>query len=152
MMSGRQIPLSLEIKAPPEPKPYLQRLIESLSQDLDFHDQDSSYSSHNFHSFPAKFPPQLPRKFINNLTAPGDIVFDPIVVVGSSMMRGRDTETHNCLADIGQSLGFRIPAIGVRNLDRDRRMLPSGLKINRNSQIQQRMHEEYVIGFYKPEF
>lgn len=73
-----------------------------------------------------------------------------IVVVGNSEMRGRDTETQNCLTEIGKSLGFEAPAIGVRSLDRNRRMLPAGGKIDRNSQIQKRMHEEYVIGFYKP--
>jgi hypothetical protein len=73
-----------------------------------------------------------------------------IVVVGNSLMRGRDTETQHCLAEIGCSLGFQVPAIGVRNLDRNRRMLPAGNKINLESQIQQRMHEEFVIGFYKP--
>ncbi len=73
-----------------------------------------------------------------------------IVVVGSSILRGRDTETQICLADIGQKIGFEVPKIGVRNLDRDRRMMPAGFKLDLNSQIQQRMHEEYVIGFYKP--
>ena len=74
-----------------------------------------------------------------------------ILVVGSSVMRGKDTETAVCLADIGQSLGFIVPPIGVRQLDRNRRMMPAGTNINLNSQIQQRMHEEYVIGFIKPE-
>jgi DNA modification methylase len=73
-----------------------------------------------------------------------------IFVVGSSIIRGRDTETQHCLADIGKSIGFEIPRIGVRNLDRNRRMLPAGNEINRESQIQQRMHEEYIIGFVKP--
>ncbi|MBN2092191.1 site-specific DNA-methyltransferase [candidate division KSB1 bacterium] len=72
-----------------------------------------------------------------------------IVVVGSSIMKGIDTETHRCLEDIGKSLGFIVPHIGIRKLDRNKRMLPAGQKINLNSQIQQRMHEEYVIGFYK---
>lgn len=74
-----------------------------------------------------------------------------IVVVASSIMRGVDTETDKCLAEIGESVGFVIPKIGVRHLDRNKRMMPAGMKINRNSQIQQRMHEEYVIGFYKNE-
>lgn len=74
-----------------------------------------------------------------------------IVVVGSSVMRGRDTETHTCLAEIGRQIGFEIPRIGVRNLDRNRRMMPAGSELDLESQIQQRMHEEYVIGFYKPE-
>lgn len=73
-----------------------------------------------------------------------------IVVVGSSVMRGRDTETHECLADIGRSLGFDVPAIGVRKLDRDRRMLPAAKLASAVSQIEQRMHDEYVIGFLKP--
>ncbi len=73
-----------------------------------------------------------------------------ILVVGSSIIRGIDTQTQNCLADIGQSLEFEVPKIGVRNLDRNRRMLPAGAKINKDSQIQQRMHQEFVIGFYKP--
>jgi len=73
-----------------------------------------------------------------------------IVVVGSSVMRGRDTETHVCLAEIGRQIGFEIPRIGVRNLDRNRRMMPTGSELDLTSQIQQRMHEEYVIGFYKP--
>lgn len=75
-----------------------------------------------------------------------------IVVVGSSIMRGRDTETHECLAEIGRTLGFEAPKIGVRQLDRDRRMMPAGNNVDLESQIQQRMHEEYVIGFYKPEY
>jgi hypothetical protein len=73
-----------------------------------------------------------------------------IVVVGNSMLRGTDIQIHSCLADIGQDLGFLVPKIGVRNLDRNHRMLPAGMSVNLNSQIQQRMHEEYVIGFLKP--
>ncbi len=74
-----------------------------------------------------------------------------IVVVGSSVMRGKDTETHICLAEIGRQIGFEIPKIGVRYLDRNRRMMPAGANLDLESQIQQRMHEEYVIGFYKSE-
>jgi hypothetical protein len=29
-------------------------------------------------------------------------------------------------------------------------MMPVGFNVDANSIIQQRMHEEYVIGFYKP--
>jgi DNA modification methylase len=74
-----------------------------------------------------------------------------IVVVGSSILRGIDTETQNCLVEIGREIGFEVPKIGVRNLDRNRRMLPAGSELNLGSQIQQRMHKEYVIGFYKPD-
>jgi len=73
-----------------------------------------------------------------------------VVVIGSSTMRGKDTETQTCLAEIGREVGFEIPKIGIRHLDRNRRMMPAGAKLDLHSQIQQRMHEEYVIGFYKP--
>lgn len=73
-----------------------------------------------------------------------------IFVVATSSMRGIDTQTHNCLADIGREIGFEVPAIGVRHLDRNRRMMPAGMQIDHTSQIQQRMHEEFVLGFYKP--
>ncbi|MCX6049825.1 MAG: DNA methyltransferase [Chloroflexi bacterium] len=79
---------------------------------------------------------------------PGKIA---IVVVASSIMRGKDTETGKCLAEIGNEVGFNVPKIGVRQIDRNRRMLPAGMKVDHTSQIQQRMHEEYVIGFYKPQ-
>lgn len=74
-----------------------------------------------------------------------------VVVVGTSVMRGRNTETAACLAEIGKAVGFDVPRIGVRPLDRDRRMLPIGNTRNMVSQIQNRMHEEYVIGFLKPQ-
>jgi DNA modification methylase len=74
-----------------------------------------------------------------------------IVVVGNSILAGQDAKIQYCLADIGKALGFEVPKIGVRQLDRNKRMLPAGNNINKLSQIQQRMHEEYVIGFYKPD-
>jgi hypothetical protein len=73
-----------------------------------------------------------------------------ILVVASSVLKGRDTETQNCLAEIGRTIGFRVPRIGERMLERNKRMLPTSFKQNSESQIQQRMHTEYIIGFYKP--
>lgn len=66
--------------------PYRDRLAFLLAQDLDFHDKSSAYSSHNFHSFPAKFPPQLPRRFIDGLTEPGDVVLDPMAGSGTTIV------------------------------------------------------------------
>jgi DNA modification methylase len=73
-----------------------------------------------------------------------------ILVVASSMIRNRDSEIGACLAEIGKSIGFEVPKVGIRRLDRNRRMLPAGKNIDHASQIQNRMHEEFVIGFYKP--
>jgi DNA modification methylase len=73
-----------------------------------------------------------------------------VLVVGNSILRNIDTQIPECLASIGNALGFELVSIGIRNLDRNRRMLPAHHKPNLDSQIQQRMHQEYVIGFYKP--
>ncbi|MCD6554447.1 MAG: site-specific DNA-methyltransferase [Anaerolineae bacterium] len=75
-----------------------------------------------------------------------------IVVVGSSTMRGLDTRTDVCLGEIGKQVGFELVGIAVRKLDRDKRMMPARRTHSSNrSQIEERMHEEYVIGFLKPE-
>ena len=64
----------------------LNKLSELLSGDLDFHNQSSNYASHNFHAFAAKFPPQLPAKFILELTNHGDSVLDPMLGSGTSIL------------------------------------------------------------------
>ncbi|MBN1922313.1 MAG: hypothetical protein JW892_13780 [Anaerolineae bacterium] len=65
---------------------YSDRLATLLASDLDFHGRNSAYASHNYHAFPAKFPPQLPRLFIENLTSPGDVVLDPMVGSGTTIV------------------------------------------------------------------
>lgn len=76
-----------------------------------------------------------------------------VVVVGNSRMRGISTETHECLAELGEQTGLSLVGIGKRRLDRDKRMMPARWnkdEVN-GTQIEARMHEEFVIGFLKPE-
>ena len=72
-----------------------------------------------------------------------------IFVAGTSMMRGIDVHTHSCLADIAASVGFGVVGIVQRILDRNKRMMPARFGKKTDSMIEQRMHEEYVIGLYK---
>ena len=65
---------------------YRERLISLLAADLDFHSEDTSYASHDLHSFPAKFPPQLPLKFIEGLTHPNDLILDPMMGSGTTIV------------------------------------------------------------------
>jgi hypothetical protein len=74
-----------------------------------------------------------------------------VIVVGSSRMRGIDVQTEQCLGEIGTELGFDLVHIGVRRLDRDRRMMPARWRNNGAYSIESRMHKEYVIGLLKPE-
>lgn len=81
-----QLPLFTEKKNRFQSKSYYEKLIELLQSDLDFHNRGSDYFSHNLHSFPAKFPPQLPKLFIEELTEPGEIVLDPMVGSGTTIV------------------------------------------------------------------
>jgi DNA modification methylase len=73
-----------------------------------------------------------------------------IVVVGTSMMRNLDVQTHVCLADIASGIGFDVVGVVQRTLDRNKRMMPARFGKKSDSMIEQRMHEEYVIGLIKP--
>lgn len=73
-----------------------------------------------------------------------------IIVVGTSMMRGLDVQTHYCLADLAIESGFEVIGVVQRALDRNKRMMPARFGRKTDSMIEQRMHEEYVIGLLKP--
>jgi DNA modification methylase len=71
------------------------------------------------------------------------------IVVASSVLSGIDVQTHICLGEIGKQIGFDLVHIGERTIHRDSRMMPTSFKRN-NSQIEARMHDEFVIGLWKP--
>ncbi|HSX81233.1 MAG TPA: hypothetical protein VLQ80_22025 [Candidatus Saccharimonadia bacterium] len=73
-----------------------------------------------------------------------------IVVVGPSIMRGIYIQTHHCLAEIAQEAGFSVVGVVQRSLDRNKRMMPARFGKKTDSMIEQRMHEEYVVGLLKP--
>ena len=85
-MPANQISLELPPHKIKTQDSYREKLIHLLGQDLDFHGQNSGFGSHHLHSFPAKFPPQLPRKFINELTNPGELVLDPMIGSGTTVL------------------------------------------------------------------
>ena len=74
-----------------------------------------------------------------------------VVVVGTSMIRSIDVQTHYCLADIAAAVGFDVVGVVQRILDRNKRMMPARFGRKTDSMIEQRMHEEYVIGLIKSE-
>jgi len=57
-----------------------------LSRDLSFAGQKTAYATHNLHAFAAKFPPQLPRLFIQELTRPGALALDPMLGSGTALV------------------------------------------------------------------
>ena len=72
-----------------------------------------------------------------------------VIVVAASNLRGVRVETHKALAAIGRSVGFELVGSGSRRLDRDKRMMPARWGGDPASGIENRMHEEHVVGFVK---
>lgn len=95
---------------------YKDRLLNLLSGDLDFHDQNNTNALHNFHSFPAKFPPQLPGKCIQELTAPRDRVLDPMVGSGTAVLEAFLLGRHGIGFDI-DPLALLITRVKTTPLD-----------------------------------
>jgi hypothetical protein len=75
--------IALERERQIDPRRSLAKL---LSTDLDFHQDASNYASHALHAFAAKFPPQLPRVFIEGLTQKGETVMDPMMGSGTAIV------------------------------------------------------------------
>ena len=112
---------------------YLEKLVALLSQDLDFHEQDSGYASHNFHSFPAKFPPQIPRKFIEGLTETGNIVLDPMMGSGTTIVEAYILGRRGIGFDI-DPLALLVSRVKVASLDANE-VIQQGQVILRNATL-----------------
>jgi hypothetical protein len=72
-----------------------------------------------------------------------------VFVVASSRLRGIDTRADLCLSEIAQMVGFHVVGVSTRRIHRDRRMMPASRHLDNSSVIEQRMHQEYVIGLMK---
>lgn len=94
----------------------MQTLDRALSTSLDFHEEDSLYASHNFHPFPAKFPPQLPRHFICQLTEPGEVVLDPMSGSGTTVLEAHLNGRQGIACDI-DPLALLITQVKTTPLD-----------------------------------
>lgn len=92
--------ISLFEKAKPTKRNTEKTLREVMDHDLTFKGEKTAYSTHNTHAFAAKFPPQIPRKFIEELTAPGDTVYDPMIGSGTTLVEAVLSERNAIGTDI----------------------------------------------------
>lgn len=63
-------------------------LRQLLQEDLTFTRDPKIHPVHKLHAFAAKFPPQLPKLFIQRLTQPNELVLDPMVGSGTLLIEG----------------------------------------------------------------
>ena len=62
--------------------------------------KDTSYLTHNYHPFPAKFIPHLPQTLIKQFSKPGETVFDPFSGSGTTLVEARLLGRHSIGTDI----------------------------------------------------
>lgn len=67
--------------------------------------KNTTYLTHNFHPFPAKFIPQIPRFLIERFTEQGETVLDPFCGCGTAIVEAKLCNRH--------SIGIDINPIGV---------------------------------------
>lgn len=72
--------------------------------DLTFKDAKTDYLTHNFHSYPAKFIPQLTAWLMKNFSKEGSIVLDPFAGCGTTLVEA--------ILNNRNSLGVEINPIG----------------------------------------
>jgi len=98
------------------PVKYKEAFRKLLNEDFDFQGENSNYATHNLHAFPAKFPPQLPKKFITTLTLPGEKVLDPMSGSGTTVLEAMILGRHGIGADI-DPLALNLGKVKVSYLD-----------------------------------
>ncbi|MCG0276723.1 MAG: site-specific DNA-methyltransferase [Thermosediminibacteraceae bacterium] len=86
--------------------------------DLNFHNETSTYATHAIHAFAAKFPPQLPRTFIEMLTNPGDVILDPMNGSGTTTLEAYLLNRFGIGCDI-DPLAIKIAKAKVTRLNID---------------------------------
>lgn len=66
---------------------------EQLVMELEFEKSNgngsTTYLTHNFHTYPAKFIPQIPKSTIRSLTKEGDIILDPFCGCGTTLVEAK---------------------------------------------------------------
>ena len=65
------------------------KLIMKLEFEKSNGNGSTTYLTHNFHTYPAKFIPQIPRSTILQLTKEGDTILDPFCGCGTTLVEAK---------------------------------------------------------------
>ena len=57
--------------------------------EFNFEGEDTSYLTHSLHPYPAKFPPQLPKRILERYAVKGQTVLDPFCGSGTTLIEAR---------------------------------------------------------------
>ncbi|MBW2975083.1 hypothetical protein KY366_05170 [Candidatus Woesearchaeota archaeon] len=73
--------------------------VENIKLELEKY-TNNSYLTHNFHPYPAKFIPQIPRNLIINLSNEGDWILDPFCGCGTTLVESKLLKRNSIGVDI----------------------------------------------------
>lgn len=68
--------------------------------DLDFNGHNTLYATHGMHAYAAKCPPQLVKFGVENYSKPGDVILDPMVGSGTTVVEAKILGRHAIGFDI----------------------------------------------------
>lgn len=81
---------------------YTREDVEGLTKSgttWNFHDESTQEPLHSLHPYPAKFIPQIPRRAITEWTKRGDVVYDPFVGCGTTLLEASLLGRHSIGTD-----------------------------------------------------
>lgn len=90
--------------------------------------------THNFYRYPARFSPHFVRAVITSLTRPGDMVFDPYMGGGTSLVEALVLGRHATGVDISQLAEF-VAGVKTTVYTDDELALLSGWKVEASASI-----------------
>ncbi|MEM2872552.1 MAG: DNA methyltransferase [Nitrososphaerales archaeon] len=91
--------------------------------------KDTTYLTHNFHPFPAKFIPQIPNFMIRQFSLKYDTVFDPFCGSGTTLVEGKLLGRNSIGVDI-HPLGVFMSKVKITKIPEDElRKVPDLIRI-----------------------
>lgn len=63
-----------------------EELLIEEGKEWNFHEEDTTEHLHTLHPYPAKFIPQIPRKAISSWSKEGELIYDPFMGCGTTLI------------------------------------------------------------------
>lgn len=108
----------------------LEKTANESNIDLNFAGENTSALTHNFHSYPAKFIPQLAEWMIRRYSEEDDSVLDPMMGCGTALVEARLNKRHGFGLEI-DPLAYLIAKVKTTPIEQER--LDRAIRIGKNS-------------------